>query len=186
MDETPFTFYLPYSTTFDHRDTSTVNIQTTGHEKSNFTVILGCMADGTKLPAVCIFKLKNIPRESFSEGIFIHVNDKGWCNEQEMLWWIENVWTRRNLLNNPRSLLVLDSFRRYLVNSVKNRFNEKQTNIAVIPNGLISKLQPLDVVINKSFKANLRQYYNDWMSSEVRELIPFGRIKKSSYANIAS
>ncbi len=93
MDETPVTFDLSYSTTLDHRDTSTINIQTTGHEKSNFTVILECMADGTKLLAVCIFKLKNIPRESFSEGIFIRVNDKGWCNEQEMLWWIENVWT---------------------------------------------------------------------------------------------
>ena len=69
---------------------------------------------------------------------------------------------------------------------VKNRFNEKQTNIAVIPGGLTSKLQPLNVAINKSFKANLCQYYNDWMSSEVRELIPSGRIKKPSYANVAS
>src|SRR6266540_7363443 len=103
-----------------------------------------------------------------------------------MLWWIENVWTRRNLLNNPRSLLVLDSFRRYLVDSVKNRFNEKQTNIAVIPGGLTSKLQLLDVAINKSFKANLHQYYNNWISSEVCELTPSGRIKKSSYANVAS
>ena len=77
MDKTPVTFDLPYSTTLDHRDTSTINIQTTGHEKSNFTVILECMADGTKLLAVCIFKLKNIPRESFPEGIFIRVNDKG-------------------------------------------------------------------------------------------------------------
>ena len=65
MDETPVTFDLPYSTTLDYRDTSTVNIRTTDHEKTNFTVILGCMTDGTKLPTVCIFKLKNISRESF-------------------------------------------------------------------------------------------------------------------------
>src|SRR6266498_5435904 len=56
MNETSVTFDLPYLTTLDHRGTSTVNIQTTGHEKLNFTVILGCMADSTKLPAVCIFK----------------------------------------------------------------------------------------------------------------------------------
>ncbi len=43
-------------------------------------------------------------------------------------------------INNLRSLLVLDSFREYLVESVKNRFNNKQTNITVIPNKLISKL----------------------------------------------
>ncbi len=65
MDKTPVTFDLPYSTTLDYCNTSTVNIQTTGHKKSNFTVILACMADGIKLLAVCIFKLKNIPRVSF-------------------------------------------------------------------------------------------------------------------------
>jgi hypothetical protein len=106
-------------------------------------------------------------------------------NENEMLWWIENVWNQRNLLGNPRSLLVLDSFRGHLVNSVKNRFIEKQTNIAVIPGGLTSKLQPLDVSINKSFKSKLRQYYQDWMISEIHELTPAGRIKKPSYSTIA-
>ena len=80
-------------------------------------------------------------------------------NENEMLWWIENVWNQHNPLGNSRSLLVLDSFKGHLVNSVKNRFVEKQTNIAVIPGGLTSKLQPLDVFINKSFKSKLRQYY---------------------------
>src|SRR6266542_3505336 len=185
MDETPVTFDLPYSTTLDHRGTSTVSIRTTGHEKKNFTVILACMADGTKLPAVCIFKLKKIPREAFPQGIHIRVNEKEWCNEQEMLWWIENVWTQRNALANPRSLLVLDSFRGHLVDTVKNRFNEKQTNIAVIPSGLTSKLQPLDVAINKSFKANLRQYYNEWMNSEVHALTSTGKIKRPSYATVA-
>lgn len=184
MDETPVAFDLPYSTTLDHRGTSTVNIRTTGHEKTNFTVILACMADGTKLPPVCIFKLKKMPRELFPQGVYIRVNEKGWCNEEEMLWWIENVWTQRNKLGNPRSLLVLDSFRGHLVNSVKNRFKEKQTNLAVIPGGLTCKLQPLDVAINKSFKANLRQYYNTWMNSEVHTLTPAGKIKRPSYATV--
>ena len=113
------------------------------------------MTDGTKLPAVCIFKLKNIPKENFPRGIYIRVNEKGWVNEQEMLWWIENVWTSRNRFSNPRSMLVYDSFRGHLVNSVKNRLVEKNTNIAVIPGGCTSKLQPLDVAINKSFKSKV-------------------------------
>ncbi len=66
MDKTPVTFDLPYSTTLDYCNTSTVNIQTTGHKKSNFTVILTYMTDSTKLLAVCIFKLKNIPKILFS------------------------------------------------------------------------------------------------------------------------
>ena len=113
------------------------------------------LADGTKLPAVCIFKLKNILKENFPRGIYIRVNEKGWVNEQEMLWWIENVWTSRNRFGNPCSMLVYDSFRGYLVNSVKNRLIKKNTNIAVIPGNCTSKLQPLDVAINKSFKSKV-------------------------------
>ena len=81
--------------------------------------------------------------------------------------------------------MVLDSFREHLVESVKNRFNEKQTNIAIIPDGLTSKLQPLNIAINKSFKVKLRYYYNEWMNSKIRELTPAGRIKRPSYATVA-
>ena len=57
--------------------------------------------------------------------------------------------------SNPQSLLVLDSFSAHIVNTVKRRFCEKNTDIAVIPGGLTSCLQPLDVSINKSFKAKV-------------------------------
>lgn len=117
------------------------------------------MADGTKLPPVCIFKLKNIPKEKFPIGIHIRANEKGWVNETETLWWIEKVWISRNPFGNPRSLLILDSFRGHTVNSVKNRLEEKNTNIAIIPGGCTSKLQPLDVSINKSFKSKVNKIF---------------------------
>ncbi len=50
MDETPRTFDMPNSTKIKKCGT---------HEKRNFTVILGCMADRTKLP----LKLKYTSRE---------------------------------------------------------------------------------------------------------------------------
>ena len=61
MDETPLAFDLPNPTTIDKRGARTISLRTTGNERKNFTVVLGCMADGTKLPPVCIFKLKKIP-----------------------------------------------------------------------------------------------------------------------------
>ena len=73
-------------------------------------------------------------------------------NENGMLYWVENVWTKRERISNPQSLLVLDSF---IVDSVKRRLGEKNTNIAVIPEGLTSCLQPLDVSVNKSFKTKV-------------------------------
>src|SRR6266542_7090173 len=76
MDETPIRFDLPSNTTINQKGTKTVNIHTTDHKHISFTVVLGCMADSTKLPAVCIFKLKNIPKEKFPRGIYIRVNKK--------------------------------------------------------------------------------------------------------------
>ncbi|CAI2195596.1 19397_t:CDS:1, partial [Funneliformis geosporum] len=70
-----------------------------------------CLADGTKLPPVIIFKLKKIPYEEFSEGVVIRANSQGWMNKEEMIWWIENIWSKRSQRgSNLRSLLVLDSF----------------------------------------------------------------------------
>ena len=65
IDETPMTFDLPSNTTIDEVEARTVSIRITGHEKTKFTVVLICMADGTKLPPIVIFKLKNIPRGNF-------------------------------------------------------------------------------------------------------------------------
>ncbi len=140
MNELPIWFDLLSNSTIDHKGTKTVTICITGHEHSSFTVVLACMADGSKLPAVCIFKLKNVPKEEFPHGIHIRVNEKGWMNEYEMLWQIETVWTSRNLFANSQSILILDSFRGHTVTSVKNRLVEKNTNIAVISDGCTSKL----------------------------------------------
>ena len=85
MDETPMWFDLPSNNTIDHKGTKTVTIHTIRHEHLSFTIVLACMADSSKLLAVYIFKLKNLPKENFSYGIYIRVNEKGWMNEQEML-----------------------------------------------------------------------------------------------------
>ncbi len=73
-----------------------------------------------------------------------------------MSWWVENVWTQHaRRSSNPKSLLVLDSFSAYRTNVVKCRFYEKNTDLAIISGRLTSHLQPLDVSLNKSFKAKV-------------------------------
>ena len=51
--------------------------------------------------------------------------------------------------------MVFDSFRGHLTDMVKETFRKNEIDIAVIPGGLTSKLQPLDVMINHSFKAKV-------------------------------
>jgi len=51
--------------------------------------------------------------------------------------------------------LVLDAFTAHRTDTVKRRFYRKNTDLAIIPGGLTSRLQPLDVLLNKSFKAKV-------------------------------
>ena len=77
-----------------------------------------------------------------------------------MLEWLKIVWGRRPraFLNQP-SMLVLDAFKGHLTDSVKNQLRKMKTELVVIPGGMTSVLQQMDVSINKPFKDRLRQQY---------------------------
>ncbi|GFU60735.1 pogo transposable element with KRAB domain [Trichonephila clavipes] len=70
MDETPVTFDMIGNKTTDMKRTETIHIKTTGHEKSHFTDVLSCLADGTKLKPIVIFKRKTVPKIQFPERCF--------------------------------------------------------------------------------------------------------------------
>ena len=85
MDEVPLTFDIPVNRTVEKTGTSMVStICTTGNEKSSFTVVLGCQANGQKLPPMVIFKRKTLPKEKFPAGVIIKANPKGWMDEEKM------------------------------------------------------------------------------------------------------
>ncbi len=77
MDEIPMIFDLSSSITIDKLGTCSVSIHITGHEKTNFIIVLTYMADGIKLPFLVIFKLKNIPRCNFLPEVIIRANPIG-------------------------------------------------------------------------------------------------------------
>ena len=59
MDEVSLTFDVPSNKTVDVKGAKTIMIKTSGNEKTRYTVVLACCADGTKLPPLLIFK-KNV------------------------------------------------------------------------------------------------------------------------------
>lgn len=49
MDETSMNFDMLNNRTVEAKGAKTVCVRSAGHEKTRFTVVLTCMADGTKL-----------------------------------------------------------------------------------------------------------------------------------------
>ena len=66
----------------------------------------------------------------------------------------------KNLVNDTPKMIVYDSFRGHLEESVKKSFVINGFDLAVIPAGLTSLCQPLDITINKPFKDYLRKEWH--------------------------
>uniref|UniRef100_A0A5S6QGU9 DDE-1 domain-containing protein n=1 Tax=Trichuris muris TaxID=70415 RepID=A0A5S6QGU9_TRIMR len=163
MDETPMNFDMVGNKTVDSKGVKTVVIRSTGHEKARFTVVLSCMADGTKLEPMVIFKRKRKPNIRFLPGVFVHFHENGWMDAGGLRLWIDNVWKKRPGHVNNGSLLVWDSFRGQAADKITSYVKKCKIETAVIPGGLTSVLQPLDVCLNKPFKDHMREEWNNWM-----------------------
>lgn len=185
-DQTPVYFEMPYDTTVNEAGAKTVQVRTAGAEKQRCTVMLAVLADGKKLPPYIIFKRKTLPKNvKFPSGIVVRSQEKGWMNNDLVLDWIKCVWERRpGALLQLRSMLLLDSFRGHLTDDVKKRLKDGKTDQVIIPGGMTSMLQPLDVCINRPFKSHMKRLYSEWMASAVHETTPTGRIKKAGLVQI--
>ncbi|KAK3884870.1 hypothetical protein Pcinc_010845 [Petrolisthes cinctipes] len=86
-----------------------------------------------------------MPKIKFPAGVFVHVLEKLWMDEDGVKLWIENVWSRRpGGLRKEKSLLVWDMFRAHLTEKSKKLVSSTNTYVTVIPGGLTSLVQPLD------------------------------------------
>ena len=65
----------------------------------------------------------------------------------------------------------------HMMESIRKKLGEANTDVAIIPGGLTSQLQPLDVSLNKPFKDAVRILWTEWM---VGELTREGRLKRPS------
>jgi hypothetical protein len=75
-------------------------------------------------------------------------------------------------------MLILDSFHGHTTEVVKKTLKTRNKNQVIIPGELTSMLQPLDVCINRLFKAVLKEQYTRWMAMGEHEFTPMGKIKR--------
>ena len=186
MDEVPLTFDLPLTRTVNRKGESSVTLKTTGHEKTHFTCVLCCTASGEKLPPMVIFKRITMPKEKFPRGIVVKVNKKGWMTESLMHEWHTECYGKRpgGFFHRNKALLVLDSMRAHITDSVKEAIKRTNSIPAVIPGGTTKYLQPLDISINRAFKVALRVQWEAWMTSGEKSFTKTGRMRRATYGQV--
>jgi len=146
-----------------------------------FTAVIACMSDRNKLPLMVIFKQKTMLNEKFPTGVIVYVHPKGWMDTDGMLIWLQKAWSERPG-DGPvytKSLIVWDQFRVHLTNKVKQRTAHNQnTDIAIIPWGVISILRPLDHL----FKCKLSELWSAWTLFGSFEWTAAGNLKWPSHS----
>lgn len=187
-DRTPVYFDMPTRTTVATKGAKDVRLLTTGHEHTRFTVRLCCTADGTKLPPYIVFHRKTLPKnEQFPNNVIIRVNEKGFMNEAMVKEWFQAVWMKRSGADmHLPNMLVLDSFRGHICPAIKEALQKANTDLVIIPGGIMSQLQPLDVAVNKPFKDRVAKSYKEWLMKEDAAMTPTGRRKKASLAEVST
>ena len=127
------------------------------------------------LPTMIIFKGKTdrtISDRNIPAGFIVKTQEKAWMDDHLMKVWVEDIWIKHiraecQKLGFENALLTFDAFAAYLTDDVESQLLEAKTDTLAIPAGCTSKCQPMDVCLNKPFKAILRKCCVNCISSVV-------------------
>ena len=126
------------------------------------------------LPPFVIFKgkrkLKNL---SVQRGWVLTVQ-----HADLMKHWVQEIWLKYT--SRRKALLVMDSFSGHCTEEIRD-LSRNNTDIALIPGGCTSKLQPLDVSLNQPFKSICRSEFAKFCRSQLSATTdPTNRLKTAS------
>ena len=100
--------------------------------------------------------------------------------------WLREIYVKRpgGFFHTAPSLLIYDSMRAHFTDVVKKQVKQTNSVLAVIPGGLTKELQPLDIGVNRAFKARLRAAWEKWMTEGEHTFTKTGRQRRVTYATI--
>ena len=165
MDETPMFFDMVPGKTVGKKGVKEVRVRSSGAEKRRLTVVLSCAASGDMLPALAIFKGKRKLKFMAPSNVLATVQCKGWMDSELMSRWFKAVilpYTK-----GRRALLLIDSFSAHESVEFIQEAQANNVQVSIIPGGCTSKVQPLDVCLNKPFKTVLRSCWHSYIDSLV-------------------
>jgi DDE superfamily endonuclease/Tc5 transposase DNA-binding domain/CENP-B N-terminal DNA-binding domain len=169
IDEMGICFDPKPSSTLDTKGVKRVDIKTTGRDKQRITIVLGIdLLNNIKINPLLIFKgktkrcLYNIP---LSNSYELGYQQNSWCYEKQFINFLSF------LPKDKKILLLYDNFKGHKTKAVNDYIKKELplVKVLLLPPNTTSILQPLDVGINKPFKAYIKKKYMEWIIQYVND-----------------
>ncbi|KAJ8004350.1 hypothetical protein DPEC_G00158260 [Dallia pectoralis] len=127
-----------------------------------------------------------MPKDESPPTVVVAVNEKGWMNEEMMTIWLTKCYTKRpdGYFKTRKALLVMDSMRAHITPQFKDKIKACNSIPVIIPGGLTKILQPLDISVNRSFKAVLRRLWEEWMVDGEHSFAATGRMRRATFQQV--
>ena len=172
VDETPLVLESLTGTTLEKIGEKTVKIRSSGQSKQRVSCILCIFANGQKAPPMLVFKgvpegtlenkLKKLP-DVINKKIFVLCQNNAWVDSQTFIKWLNIIWFRSYPFRNIKgSILYFDKAPSHMNDQIIDMFEKNECFYRVIPPGLTSYCQPLDLCINKPFKDAIKAKFRDF------------------------
>lgn len=150
-------------------------------DKRAYTLVGGVTLEGKWLPwQVITTGMREFTKPSLPEGgeddfVVTQGGTSRWATEETTLALIEkiirphreNVIKDLNLDPNTRGVLLLDQFRAQMTKDVRKAIHEAGYELAYVPAGLTSSLQPLDCGPFGAFKNALTSIFDGWYTNQL-------------------
>ena len=130
---------------------------------AQISCILCIFADGNKAPPIFVFK--GVPdanlekrskktKEVLKGNIFISCQKNAWVDTSIFFKWSNEIWFRTYNFrkSTENNILYFDCAKSHLSEDIKNLFVKNRCYYRLIPPGLTSICQPLDLCVNKPSK----------------------------------
>lgn len=161
-------------------------------EKRQITAVLASSMEGEMLPLQLIFAGKTersrpaATPASIAAGFHLTSSDNHWSTQQTMQEYIENVVEpyrqrkikEKGLKHDSRMVLVIDAWSVHRSEEFRSWMakNHPLMHLVFVPANCTSHLQVADVVLQKSFKAKLRDQFSEWAATLIKRQALAGEI----------
>ena len=151
---------------------SVVKIRVFGKSKQRLSCFLCIYADGHRAPPMLVFK--GILDDNFEKRlnkikvvkenkVFVVCQQDPWFDDKTFIKWLHYVWFRTYSFRNIKnSILYFDRHVSHLTDDIKKMFSQNSCFYRLIPPGLTSYCQPLDLCANKPFKNAIQNKYREF------------------------